>query len=75
MGSIYSRYKSTPVQSNRVIIINQAVCHLCRSVVVCEGVCKCGNVEVYGGLKELGRRVKDVSNYSDCNLIEYKSII
>jgi hypothetical protein len=74
MGSIYSRYKKpTPDQSSRIIIINQAICHLCTSVVVSKGVCKCGNVEVYGDLQELGRKVKDVSKYSDCNLIEYRT--
>ena len=53
------------------IIINQAFCHLCNTIVRNDGFCKCGNVQVYGETNELGRNVKDRLNYSDCNLLEY----
>jgi hypothetical protein len=58
--------------STRLILINQATCYQCNSTVKDQGVCKCGNVEVYGGTKELGRKVIDTNKYADCNLIEYR---
>lgn len=66
-------YFSTPKYvSTKVILINQASCHQCNSIVKSNAICKCGNVEVYGGTEELGRKVKNVSLYSDCNLFEYR---
>jgi len=61
--------------STRTILINQAYCYGCHSRMVNEGVCKCGNVEVYGHADELGRRIKDEALYSDCSLLEYKKMI
>ena len=58
--------------SKRTIIINQAYCYGCHSRMENQGVCKCGNVEVYGNTDVLGRRVKNDSLYSDCSLVEYK---
>lgn len=62
-----SEYKNTV----RNILINQATCYKCNTLLKNEGVCKCGNVEIYGGTSELGRRVKNASFYSDCSLLEY----
>ncbi len=60
---------------NRTILINQASCYACNSIVINEGTCKCGNVEVYGKLKELGRRIKNESLYGDSSLVEYKGML
>jgi hypothetical protein len=60
---------------NRTILINQASCYGCNSVVVNEGTCKCGNVQVYGKLEELGRRVKNKTLYGDSSLVEYKGML
>ena len=66
----------TPIQvGNRTILINQASCYACNSIVINEGTCKCGNVEVYGKLKELGRRIKNESLYGDSSLVEYKGML
>ena len=59
------------VKSIRIIVINQATCYGCNTLLVDSGVCKCGNVEIYGGVRELGRRVKNAILYSDCSLLEY----
>lgn len=63
-----------PLPSNGTILINQADCNMCHDLVRDKGTCKCGNVTVDGGLNELGRTIKDKNQYSDCNMIEYKSI-
>lgn len=65
MGNFF--YKQKQVK----ILINQAFCHQCRMIVRDEGICKCGNVRVYGQSKELGRKIKDKTKFSDCNLLEY----
>ena len=57
---------------NATIIINQAYCYGCHSRMENQGVCKCGNVEVFGNTDQLGRRIKNDSLYADCSLIEYK---
>lgn len=80
MGNYFTKSSATPVvpltpdtiPSTRTILINQAYCYGCHSRMVNEGVCKCGNVEVYGHSDELGRRIKDEALYSDCSLLEYK---
>jgi hypothetical protein len=54
-----------------IIILNQAFCHLCETIVRDQGVCTCGNLTVYGNTTELGRIVRDKTKYSDCNLLEY----
>lgn len=58
-------------KSVRTIVINQATCYGCNKLLVNEGICRCGNVEIYGGTNELGRRVKRMELYSDCSLVEY----
>ena len=58
-------------QSVRTIVINQATCYGCNTLLVDKGVCKCGNVEIYGGNNELGRHIKNALLYSDCSLLEY----
>jgi len=63
---------SSSIKSKKIILINQACCYQCNSTVTSNGTCKCGNVEVYGGNEELGRRIKNDKLYSDCSLIEYK---
>lgn len=60
-----------PVPDHAKILINQAVCTLCRRLVRDQGVCVCGNVAVDGGTNELGRTVTNPLHYSNCNLIEY----
>jgi hypothetical protein len=67
------RVLSHPVEptSVRNIIINQATCHGCNTLLSNRGVCKCGNVEIYGDNVELGRKVKNEALYSDCSLLEY----
>ena len=69
MGTYFSTTKGV---STKVILINQASCYQCNSIVTSNGICKCGNVEVYGGTEELGRKVKNATLYSDCSLIEYR---
>jgi hypothetical protein len=80
MGIFYSYFESpinteldtkTETNSTKIILINQANCYQCHSLVVNEGVCKCGNVTVFGGNIELGRKVKDYNKYSDASLLEY----
>lgn len=66
----------TDVQTAHVppylILINQAECLRCRTVVQGHGSCKCGNVIVYGGFNSLGRLVRDPSKYADVSLVEYR---
>lgn len=70
-----SQSPSTPYQSQRFILINQANCLQCNMVLTDRGICKCGNVEIYGGREELGRRVKKTELYSDVSLLEYRPIV
>ena len=63
---------STQKTDNQTILLNQAYCHTCHTVVKWCGTCTCGNVEVFGGDDELGRKIKHPNLFSDCNLIEYK---
>ena len=73
MGQIASYYFTNSKETVRyTILINQATCYKCNSLVVDKGVCRCGNVTVFGGNKELGRTVKDYTFYSDSSLLEYK---
>ena len=73
--SDYSLFEYKPVESTktyRTILINQAYCYKCNSLVKDMSTCTCGNVTVFGGNKELGRTVKDDKFYSDYSLVEYK---
>ena len=60
------------VPKHGTILINQAQCHNCFSIVRNQGVCSCGNVTIFGNSDELGRIIKDKTKYSECNLIEYR---
>jgi len=79
MGNIlYTMYNKSgqlsffiPVKPNCKIHRNQAYCHTCNTLVLSESKCKCGNVEVFGGLTSLGRKVKNLESYSNVNLLEY----
>jgi hypothetical protein len=73
MGTMYSRIVSSPKQKP-IIILNQACCYSCNTIVRFEGQCKCGNVTVFGGSDQLGRTVKDKTTYGDCSLLEYKGL-
>lgn len=55
----------------RNILINQATCYGCNTILTNRGICTCGNVEIYGDNVELGRTVKNQALYSDCSLLEY----
>ena len=68
-------YFITDLPNHGTILINQVQCHICFSIARNQGVCKCGNVAVYGNTDELGRVVKDKSKYSECNLIEYRTAL
>jgi hypothetical protein len=75
MGNYFSRklkYFTIPLPDNAVIKINQAYCYTCHTLLVDNKVCKCGNVEVYGDLKYLRRKVVNKDKYCDFSLIEYK---
>ena len=63
---------STQKTDNQTILLNQAYCHTCHTIVKWCGTCTCRNVEVFGGDDELGRKIKHPNLFSDCNLIEYK---
>jgi len=75
MGLFYSKYYTPPLQmvttSKYEILLNQAYCHKCNSVVLNKGLCKCRNVKVFGEQKELGRLVLDHKYYSDCSLLSF----
>jgi len=78
MGNMFS-YKTTPVLPFKVntvrnVLINQAYCYKCHNRVVDGTTCSCGNVSVFGGKSELGRKVKFPSFYSDCSLLEYTPV-
>ena len=82
MGNYTSRTSSiTPLEnennykSTRFILINQATCYQCNTSITDRGICKCGNVEIYGGREELGRRIKKTEWYGDCSLFEYRPIL
>ena len=62
-------------QSTRSILINQATCYQCNTSITDRGICKCGNVEIFGGREELGRRVKKTEWYGDCSLFEYRRVL
>jgi hypothetical protein len=61
-------------ESVKTILINQATCYQCNTSIVDRGICKCGNVEIYGGKEELGRRIKNNDQYGDCSLVEYRRV-
>jgi hypothetical protein len=74
MGNYVTRqrkYFTVPLAPNTIIHINQAYCYTCHRLLVDKDVCKCGNVEVYGESKFLGRKVADMKKYCDYSLIEY----
>lgn len=60
-----------PLKPNCKIRMNQAYCHACNTTVVSDKECKCGNVQVFGGLTSLGRRVRNLESYSNVNMLEY----
>jgi len=70
MGNLLTK-KDNPYNYIKKIIINQASCYKCNTILTNKGICKCGNVEIYGDNVELGRIVKDTNFYSDCSLVEY----
>ena len=76
MGTFLSTQSNDTINiiNTKIILINQASCYKCNSTLKDRGICKCGNVEIYGGNEELGRRVKHMDLYSDCSLIEYRPI-
>jgi hypothetical protein len=76
MGTFLSTQSNDTINiiNTKIILINQASCYKCNSTLKDRGICKCGNVEIYGGNEELGRRVKHMDHYSDCSLIEYRPI-
>ena len=76
MGTFLSTQSNDTINiiNTKIILINQASCYKCNSILKDRGICKCGNVEIYGGNEELGRRVKHMDHYSDCSLIEYRPI-
>ena len=73
MGSKHST--NIEIIKTKLILINQATCYKCNTTVRDRGLCKCGNVEIYGGNEELGRRVKHMDKYADCSLIEYRPVV
>ena len=77
MGTFLSTPSKAKVDviKTKLIPINQATCYKCNTTIRDRGICKCGNVEIYGGTEELGRRIKHMDKYSDCSLIEYRPVV
>jgi hypothetical protein len=77
MGTFLSKQTTAKVDiiNTKIILINQATCYKCHTTLKDRGICTCGNVEIYGGNEELGRRVKHMDKYSDCSLIEYRPVV